>query len=121
MVQGERETLAGISRDPGGFGPLVMFGLGGIFVEALRDVVFRIAPIDDGQAMEMIRGIRGAAMLDAIRGFPPADRHALAHTVARLSQLAADFPRILEIDINPLMALPHDAVAADARIRISLD
>ncbi len=88
---GGRETIAGIARDPG-FGALLMFGLGGIFVEALQDVVFRIAPIDDVQACDMLHGIRGIKVLRGIRGAPPVDEGALADALCRLGQLAVDFP-----------------------------
>ena len=117
MVQGGREMIAGIARDPN-FGPMVMFGAGGIFVEAFRDVAFRLAPVDEAQAMAMIAGIRSARLLDPIRGMAAADKAALARVIVGLSRLGADVPEIQEIDVNPLMALPHDAVAADARIRI---
>ena len=115
MVSGGRETIVGISRDPS-FGSLVMFGLGGIFVEALQDVIFRMTPIDDAQALEMIRGIRGARVLAGMRGAPPVDHSALAAAVRRIAQLGADFPQILELDVNPLLAMAHGAIAVDARV-----
>lgn len=117
MVPHGRETIAGMTRDPE-FGPLLMFGLGGILVEALGDVVFRIPPIDEEQAMEMLGGIRGASILDGIRGEAPADRQALATVLRRVGQLAVDFPAILELDVNPLLAFPDGAVAVDARVHI---
>ena len=115
MVQGGRETIAGVTRDPS-FGPLVMFGLGGIFVEVLRDVVFRVAPISRRDAADMIAGLRGARLLDALRGTPPADRHAIEDVLLRLSRLAGDFPEIAELDVNPLLAFPDRAVAVDGRV-----
>jgi acetate---CoA ligase (ADP-forming) len=115
MVSGGRETIAGVTRDPS-FGTLVMFGLGGVFVEVLRDVVFRVAPIHRGDAAEMVRGLRGARLLDAVRGTPPADRAALEMVLLRLARLAADFPQISELDINPLLAFPDGAVAVDGRV-----
>ena len=115
MVSDGRETIVGISRDPS-FGSLVMFGLGGIFVEALQDVIFRMTPIDDAQALEMIRGIRGARVLAGMRGAPPVDHSALAAAVRRIAQLGADFPQILELDVNPLLAMAHGAIAVDARV-----
>ena len=115
MVSGGRETIVGISRDPS-FGSLVMFGLGGIFVEALQDVIFRMTPIDDAQALEMIAGIRGARVLGGMRGAPPVDHSALAAAVRRIAQLGADFPQILELDVNPLLAMEHGAIAVDARV-----
>jgi len=115
MVAGGRETIAGVTRDPS-FGPLVMFGLGGIFVEVLRDVVFRVAPITRRDAADMIAGLRGARLLDALRGTPAADRHAVEDVLLRLSRLAGDFPEIAELDVNPLLAFPDRAVAVDGRV-----
>jgi acetyltransferase len=118
MIRGGRETIAGVTRDRL-FGPLVMFGLGGILVEALRDVVFRLAPLGTTDAAEMVAGIRGAAILSGIRGEPPADRTALVDAVRRVAQLAVDFPEIQEMDVNPLLAFERGAVAVDARFRIA--
>lgn len=115
MVTGGRETIAGVTRDPS-FGPLVMFGLGGIFVEVLRDVIFRVAPINRRDAADMIAGLRGAKLLDALRGSPPADRRAIEDVLLRLSLLAEDFPEIAELDVNPLLAFPDRAVAVDGRV-----
>ena len=117
MVPHGRETIVGITRDPE-FGPLLMFGLGGILVEALGDVVFRIPPVDDAQATDMLALIRGAKILDGVRGEKPMDRQALATVLRRVGQLAVDFPAILEVDVNPLLAFPDGAVAVDARVRI---
>jgi acetyltransferase len=117
MIAGGIETLVGMSRDPL-FGPLVAFGLGGIFVEALRDVVFRIAPLSVQDAHDMLDGIRGRAMLAGIRGRPEASRVALVDTLCRVSQLAVDFPEIDELDLNPLLAFSDRVVAVDARVRI---
>lgn len=118
QVQGGRETIVGVSRDAR-FGAQLMFGLGGVFVEALRDVVFRIAPIDPSQALDMVRGIRGARVLRGIRGAPPVHEEALVDALCRISQLADDFPDIAELDVNPLLALPEGVVAVDARVRLS--
>jgi len=115
MVKGGRETIAGMTRDPS-FGPLVMFGLGGIFVEVLRDVVFRVAPITRRDAADMIAGLRGARLLGTVRGAPPADRTAIEDALLRLSLLAMDFPEIAELDVNPLLAFPDGAVAVDGRV-----
>jgi acetyl coenzyme A synthetase (ADP forming)-like protein len=120
MLRAGRELIAGIVRDPA-FGPLVMFGLGGVLVEVLRDVVFRVAPIRRVDARDMLAGIRGAPMLDAIRGSPPADRRALEDVLLRVSRLATDFPDIEEIDINPLLATGEGAIAADGRIMLTAD
>jgi acetyl coenzyme A synthetase (ADP forming)-like protein len=118
MLRGACETIVGVTRDPS-FGPLVMFGLGGIFVEALRDVVFRIAPVDDDEAMRMVQGLRGAKFFEGMRGAPPVDRAALVSVIRRLGQMAVDCPDIMELDVNPLLALEHGAIALDARVRIA--
>jgi acetyl coenzyme A synthetase (ADP forming)-like protein len=115
MVGGGRELIVGVVRDPS-VGPLVMFGLGGVLVEALGDVVFRLAPIHRQDATDMIRGIRGVRLLDAIRGAPAADLGALEEVLLRVAQLATDFPAIRELDLNPLLAFGDGAVAVDARV-----
>lgn len=115
MVTGGRETIVGVSRDRV-FGPLVMFGLGGIYVEALADVVFRIAPMSALDVHDMLKGIRGVAILEGVRGAPPVDFAALADVVRRVAQLAVDHEEIAELDINPLLAFPNGATAVDARI-----
>ncbi len=119
MIRGGRELIAGMTRDRL-FGPLIMFGLGGIFVETLRDVTFRIAPIDAADAHDMIGGIRGAGLLGAVRGQAPANRDAIAVVLQRISQLAEDCPEIAELDVNPLLAFPDHAVAVDARVLLAL-
>jgi acetyltransferase len=118
MMSGVCETIVGVTRDSS-FGPMVMFGLGGIFVEALRDVVFRLAPVDGDEAMRMVTGLRGAKFFDGMRGAPPVDRDALVSVIRRLGQLAVDCPEIVELDVNPLLALEHGAVALDARARLA--
>lgn len=118
MVTSGRELIVGMTRDPT-FGPLVMFGLGGILVEVLRDVSFRIAPFGREEARRMMREIRGARLLDAVRGMPPADRLAIETVLLRVSRLVCDFPDIAELDVNPLMAMPEGVVAADARVMLS--
>jgi acetyl coenzyme A synthetase (ADP forming)-like protein len=115
QVSRGRELIVGVTRDAG-YGPLVMFGLGGILVEALQDVVFRLAPITRYDAKQMLAGIRGARMLEAIRGSPAVDRAAVEDVLLRVSQLVTDFPAIRELDINPLMASAEGAIAADARV-----
>jgi acyl-CoA synthetase (NDP forming) len=103
MVQGGVEVIIGTTRDPV-FGPVVMFGLGGIFVEALRDVSFRVAPVMRRDAEEMIREIRGYRVLEGMRGKPPADIDAIVEAILRVSQLVTDYAdEIEEIDINPLV------------------
>lgn len=119
MLTGGIEVIAGISRDPV-FGPTVLFGLGGIFVEALADVSLRIAPLNLADADEMLREIKGARILSGLRGKPPADRDALIDVLLKLSQLALAFPQIAELDINPLFvyAQGRGVRAADAFITI---
>jgi acetyltransferase len=95
-----------------------MFGLGGIYVELLRDVSFRLAPLTAADAAEMVDEVRSARLLVGVRGAPPADRAALVAAIVAVGQLAADHPEIAELDINPLLVLPEGqgALAADARI-----
>lgn len=116
MVSGGVETVMGVVSDPV-FGPAVMFGLGGVFVEILKDVTFRLAPFGIDEARLMIDEIQGRAMLDGVRGAPPADVEALAEALARLSVFAAANADTVEtIDVNPFIALPEGAVAVDALI-----
>ncbi len=115
MVRGGREMIAGLSRDPS-FGPMVMFGLGGVLVEVLGDVTFRLAPMQRADARDMVRGIRGFRMLEGVRGDPPSDLAALEDVLLRISQLAIEYPDIAELDVNPLLAFADGAVAADGRI-----
>jgi acyl-CoA synthetase (NDP forming) len=115
MVKGGRELIVGMTHDTK-FGPLVMFGLGGILVEALHDVVFRLAPFDRLDAREMILGIRGVKLLHGVRGAPPVDFRALEDVLLRVSQLAVDFPVISELDVNPLLATDDRVVAVDSRV-----
>ena len=119
MRSGGREFIAGIVREPG-FGPLIMFGLGGVLVEALRDVVFRMVPIGDRDADEMLDGIRGTKLLGELRGDPAVDRVALMGALRRVAQLGNDFPRIAELDANPLLASSAGVVALDARVRLAV-
>jgi acetyl coenzyme A synthetase (ADP forming)-like protein len=117
MVTGGREVLVGMSRDPQ-FGPLVAFGLGGIYVEALKDVAFRVAPFSRQEAGEMIHEIRSYPLLEGVRGEPPADHEAMVDALLRISRLVTDFPEIVELDINPLMVFEEGrgAVAIDMRL-----
>ncbi len=118
QMSGGRETIAGVVRDPS-FGPLVMFGLGGVFVESLRDVVFRMPPLGPRTADEMVRAIRGLGILTGARGSAPSDLAAIADTLRRVGQLALDQPRIAELDVNPLVAFERGVVALDARVRLA--
>jgi acetyltransferase len=121
MVRGGQEVIIGIKRDPT-FGPLVMFGLGGIYVEALADVSFRIAPLTEADAEAMIDEVRSAKLLHGLRGAAPADRAALVDAIVRIGRLAADHEEIVELDVNPLLALPRGegAVAVDARVILAV-
>ena len=120
QLHGGVECILGIHRDPV-FGPIAMFGLGGIFVEVMKDVVFRRCPFGDDVAEQMIRSIKGAPLLLGARGRPPVDVTALAHMLARLSAFAvAAGPRLQSIDLNPVFAMPegHGAFAVDAVIEV---
>jgi len=120
MLEPGKEIILGVTRDPR-FGPLLMFGLGGIYTEALRDVSFRLAPLRENVASEMIKDIRSHKLLEGVRGERPSDVGAIAECLMRLSQLVTDHPRIKELDINPLIVYPRGqgAVVADARIILS--
>lgn len=118
MAPKGRETIIGLNRMPG-VGPMVLFGLGGIYVEALADVALRMCPITDVDADEMIREVKMYKLLEGIRGEPARDRAALADTLLRVSQLAERHPEIAEMDINPLISLAQGAIAVDARIQLS--
>jgi acetyl coenzyme A synthetase (ADP forming)-like protein len=113
------ETIVGVTQDPT-FGRLMMFGLGGILVELMRDVSFRIHPITDLDAREMVRAIKGYPLFEGFRGGPPGDVAALEQVLLRVSRLVSDFPELLEMDLNPLKVLPpgEGCVALDARIRV---
>jgi acyl-CoA synthetase (NDP forming) len=119
MIEGGIEVIVGITRDPS-FGPLVMFGLGGVQVELLKDVVFRVTPLTDLDARQMVRGVRGARLLEGYRGAPPGDVPALEEVLLRLSQLAGDHPAIVEMDLNPLRVMEpgKGCIALDARIAV---
>lgn len=117
MVKGAKETILGASQDPT-FGPVIMFGLGGIYVEVLKDVVFRIAPIDEREAGQMVQSIKTIKLLQGVRGEQPSDQKAIADCLQRLSTLVTDFTEIKEFDINPLLVLEDGkgARVVDARI-----
>ena len=120
MVTGGRETIIGTVFDPS-FGPLVMFGLGGIYVEALGDVVFRISPVSDIDAAEMVRQVKAFKLLEGVRGEKGVDLDAIQEVIQRVSQLVGDFPQIVELDINPFVAFEAGtpSMAVDARVLIS--
>jgi len=124
MINGGKEVILGMSKDPQ-FGPMLMFGLGGIYVEVLKDVAFKIAPILPREATEMIDAIKSSALLKGSRGERPVDIDSIKEGLLRLSQLVTDFPIIKELDINPLKVFPSGvrsgSVAIDARISIELE
>jgi acyl-CoA synthetase (NDP forming) len=109
------EVIVGMSKDPQ-FGPVLMFGLGGILVEILKDVSFRIVPVTERDAREMIREIKGYPMLEGYRGQKPASIPALEKLIVKVSQFVEKNPQIKELDLNPIFAYPDKAVAIDARI-----
>jgi len=111
------ETIVGTNRDPQ-FGPLVLFGLGGIFVEVMEDTALRLAPVAEAEARAMTEEIQASPLLSGARGRDPVDRGAVAETIGRLSQLVTDFPSILELDVNPLIVRPDGVEAVDLRLTI---
>lgn len=111
QIQGRRELVAGLFRDPQ-FGPVVMFGIGGVFTEAFGDVSFRLAPITEADAAEMIDEIRGKPLLGAFRGEAPADRQTLIRMLTGISEIAVAHPEVTEIDINPLLVAPDGTIGA---------
>jgi acetate---CoA ligase (ADP-forming) len=115
MVRGGREVILGVTFDRT-FGHMIMFGLGGIYVEVLKDVSFRIVPVSRRDALAMVNEIRTAGLLRGARGERPADISAIASNIVNLSCLVSDFPEIMELDINPLLVAEKGAVALDARI-----
>jgi acetyltransferase len=117
MAQAGRETIVGVTRVPR-VGPMVMFGLGGIYVEVVKDVVLRLCPLRDSDADEMVRGVKMYRLLEGVRGEPPRDLDALKEVILRVAQLAERHPRIAELDINPLLSLDEGAIAVDARIQL---
>ncbi len=115
MIGGGQEVIVGAVTDPS-FGKLVAFGLGGVLVEVLKDITFRLAPATRDDARSMLDGIAAADMLKGVRGGEPVDREALAALIENVSHLVADFPEISELDLNPVFASKHGAIAADVRI-----
>ena len=111
------ETIVGTNRDPQ-FGPVVLFGLGGVFVEVFEDTTVRIAPVSEPEAAAMIDEIESAPLLRGARGRPPVREDAIVETIGRISQLVTDFPAIVELDINPLVATPDGVAAVDLRLTV---
>jgi len=115
MVQGRRELVMGLTRDDQ-FGPCVMFGLGGIFTEVLKDVSFRRAPLKESDAMEMMREIKGNKIIDALRGMEAADMKTLAGMLIEIGRIGLEYDRVREIDINPVIIHQSKPVVVDALI-----
>jgi acetyl coenzyme A synthetase (ADP forming)-like protein len=115
MLQGGQEVIIGAVTDQS-FGKLVAFGLGGVLVEVLKDITFRLAPADKNDALSMLDGIAAAEILKGVRGADPVNREALATLIQNVSELVSDFPEIAELDLNPVFATKNGAVAADVRI-----
>jgi 4-hydroxybutyryl-CoA synthetase (ADP-forming) len=119
MVKSAKEIILGSKQDPL-FGPVIMFGLGGIYVELLKDVVFRIVPIDEREAIRMVQSIKAIKILKGVRGEKPSDLNAIVDSLQRLSQLVIDFPEIEEFDMNPLLVLEEGKGARAVDVRIGL-
>jgi len=121
MCKRGKEVILGMIRDPQ-FGPMLMFGLGGIFVEVMKDVSFYIAPITENEAMQMLQSTKSFALLKGVRGQASVDFSAIATSLQRISQLVNDFPKITEMDINPFIVgeVGSESIAADARITLSI-
>lgn len=121
MVKGSREMVCGIATDPQ-FGPMLMFGLGGVFIEVMKDVTFRMAPLTDIDAKEMIKSVKSYELLEGARGTKPAQIDQIEETLLRLSQLVSDFKFIDELDINPLLISEKtgEGIAVDGRIKVRM-
>jgi acyl-CoA synthetase (NDP forming) len=113
------EVIIGMSKDPQ-FGPVLMFGLGGVLVEVLKDVAFRIVPLEPRDARQMVREIKGYPVLEGVRGQGPADLAALESLILKLSEFVEANPQIEEIDLNPVFAYKDGVIAVDARIVVAL-
>ena len=120
MAEAGAEVILGITQDQQ-FGPVLMFGLGGVFVEVLKDVAFRIVPLEPRDASEMIREIQGFPVLEGFRGTPAANLDAIESMLLQLSEFAEANPEIAELDLNPVFARPDGAVAVDARILLTAE
>ena len=122
MVKGNREMVCGIATDPQ-YGPMMMFGLGGVFIEVMKDVTFRIAPLTDVDASEMIKSVKAYKLLEGARGTTPAQMDQIQETLLRLSQLVTDYPFIDELDINPLLISEKtgEGIAVDGRIKVRME
>jgi acetyl-CoA synthetase (ADP-forming) len=115
MVKGQRELVVGLTRDPQ-FGPCVMFGLGGVFTEVLKDTAFRVAPLEKRDALEMMQEIKAHEILEAVRGMAPADKDMLAEMLITVGQIGIENEVIKDIDINPVIISDGKPVAVDALV-----
>ena len=122
MVKGNREMVCGIATDPQ-YGPMMMFGLGGVFIEVMKDVTFRIAPLTDMDAKDMIKSVKAYKLLEGARGTKPAQMEQIEETLLRLSQLVSDYKFIDELDINPLLISEKtgEGIAVDGRIKVRME
>jgi acetate---CoA ligase (ADP-forming) len=118
MIHGGAELLAGVVQDPV-FGPLVAFGPGGVFAELIGEAAFRIAPLTDTDAIDLVTRGKAGRLVAGFRGAPAADADALTDLVLRLARLGDDLPAVAELDLNPVLALPDGCVAVDARVRVN--
>jgi acyl-CoA synthetase (NDP forming) len=118
FVRGGAELLAGAVQDPV-FGPLVAFGPGGVLAELIGEAQFRLAPLTDRDAGELVRSGKAGRLVAGFRATPAADEHALVDLLLRLSRLAEDLPEVVELDLNPVLALPDRCLAVDARVRVA--
>lgn len=118
--KGSKEVIIGFKRDPQ-FGPMILFGLGGIYVEVLKDVAFRLAPLSMDDAKQMIREVKSFPLLRGVRGESPVDFNAIEDILLTMSQLALDFPQIMEAEFNPVLAHPGGALVADVRVTVCPD
>lgn len=120
MVSGRREVIAGLLRDPT-FGPCVMFGIGGILAEAVGDVAFAVAPLDERDALELVDALEHGQLLGPFRGEPAADRAKLASILQALGQIGIDQPEVRSIDLNPLILAGPDPVVVDALVELDAE
>lgn len=120
MIRGRRELVIGLTRDPQ-FGPCVMFGLGGIFTEILKDISFRKAPLEERDARDMMAEIKGCKILEAVRGMPAADTAALARMLMAVGRIGLELPAVAEIDLNPVILAGEQPVAVDALMVVRRD
>ena len=120
MAQSGTEVIVGVTTDPQ-FGPVMMFGLGGIFVEVLKDVAFRIVPLEPRDAKQIVRDIRGYAVLEGVRGQAGADIDALEQLILQVSAFAWEHREVAELDLNPVIARPDGVLAVDARVVLAAE